>query len=41
MIAALLRMIRSPEIIPFQRALLEAKTGYSVRKNRSLADISA
>jgi hypothetical protein len=41
MIAALLRMIGGPEIIPFQRAPLEIKTGRSVRKNRSLPDFFA
>jgi hypothetical protein len=30
-------MIDAVEISPFQRARLEAKTGYSVRKNSSLA----
>jgi hypothetical protein len=34
-------MIGDAEIIPFQRALLEAKTGCSVRKNRSLPDFFA
>jgi hypothetical protein len=38
MIAALLGMIDVVEIIPFQRARLEAKTGWTVRKNSSLAD---
>jgi hypothetical protein len=38
MIAALLGMIAAVKIIPFQRARLEAKTGWTVRKNSSLTD---
>jgi hypothetical protein len=41
MIAALPGMIDAVEIIPFQRARLEAKSGWTVRKNSSLCDHSA
>jgi hypothetical protein len=34
-------MTGSPEIIPFQRALLEEKSGCSERKNSSLPDHAA
>jgi hypothetical protein len=34
-------MIDSAEIIPFQRAPLEAKTGCTVRKNSSLSRLPA